>query len=92
MVTVSHSSVFEFSRWGEFCKEVSAVAWVLRLIRDCKLRGDKYTGPLTYEELNKAKMKLFQSVQRETYGKKFETIPPSFLISKLDPFHTCWYV
>ena len=71
-VTVSHSSVFKFSRWGEFCKAVSVVAWVLRFIHNCKYKGDEATGPLKYEELSKAKLKLFQSVQREVYDKEFK--------------------
>ncbi len=91
-VTVSHSSVFEFGRWGEFCKAVRVVAWVLRFIRNCKLRGERCTGPLMYEELSKAKMNLFQCVQREAYDKEFEflsqgkAIPQSSSLGKLDPF------
>ena len=47
---------------------------------------------MTYEELRKAKVKLFQSVQREAYDKEFEAlsqgkaIPQSSPLSKFDPF------
>ncbi|KAK3878755.1 hypothetical protein Pcinc_016567 [Petrolisthes cinctipes] len=91
-VTEAHSSVFEFSRYSGFCKAVNVVAWVLRFIRNCKSKGDKDTGQLTYEELSKAKVKLFQSVQLEAYSQEFEAlskgkaIPQNSPICKLDPF------
>lgn len=50
IVIASHLSVFEFSRWGEFCKAVSNVAWELGFIHKCKLSGDKDTGSLIYNE------------------------------------------
>ncbi|KAK3889709.1 hypothetical protein Pcinc_006275 [Petrolisthes cinctipes] len=91
-VTEAHSSVFEFSRYSGFCKAVNVVAWVLRFICNCKSKGDKDTGQLTYEELSKAKVKLFQSVQLEAYSQEFEAlskgkaIPQNSPICKLDPF------
>lgn len=91
-VTEAFSSVFEFTRYGSFCKAVNVVAWVLRFVHNCKRKGDRDSGQLTYEELSKAKMKLLQSVQLEAYSHEFEAlsrgkaIPQSSPICKLDPF------
>ncbi|XP_076038655.1 uncharacterized protein LOC143023882 [Oratosquilla oratoria] len=49
------TSVFGFSRYSEFSKVMNIVAWVKRFIINCKPDGTKHSGPLTYEELIKAK-------------------------------------
>lgn len=87
-----YSSVFEFDRWGEFSKAIRVVAWVMRFINNCKLEGNKDTDVLTYVELSKAKVKLFQCVQREAYDKEYQAlsqgkaISQSSSLSKLGPF------
>lgn len=84
--------LFEFTRWDKLNKAVSVVAWVMRFISNCKLRGDKSKGHLTYEELTKAKPKAIYCVQREAYSKEIATITQGKTIScnssvwKLDPF------
>ncbi|XP_068208418.1 uncharacterized protein [Palaemon carinicauda] len=84
--------VFEFFRWSKFPKALNIVAWTLRFIKNCKPQSTKYFGPLTYEELTKAKTKLFHCVQREAYpqdivaltqGKQLKKGSP---LNKLDPF------
>ena len=59
--------VFEFSRYSSFQKVLNAVAWVMRFINNVKCQSVKCSGPLSYEELTKAKVKVFCCVQREEY-------------------------
>ena len=85
-------TLFEFTRWSSFYKAVNVVAWTIRFIANCKPKGKKCSGPLTYEELIQAKVKLFCSVQREVYSKEIEALrqckplSKGSLLMKLDPF------
>ena len=84
--------VFEFSRWSRFPLTLNIVAWTLRFINNCKPHSVKYSGPLSYSELSKAKTKFYFCVQREAFpyeiraldqGKQLNKGSP---LSKLDPF------
>ena len=41
----------------------------MRFINNCKDKVNKCSGPLTYDELTKAKVKMIHCVQREAYPK-----------------------
>ncbi|XP_068208316.1 uncharacterized protein [Palaemon carinicauda] len=70
-----------------------SILWLgLRFTKNCKPQSTKYFGPLTYDELTKAKTKLFHCVQRDAYpqdilaltqGKQLKRGSP---LNKLDPF------
>lgn len=83
--------VFEFSQWSEFCKTVNIVAWVMRFINNGKRGDNKSKGPLSYDELSKAKIRVFIGVQRDHYFKEYEalrqgkSLPLSSTLRKLDP-------
>ena len=66
--------VFEFTRCSTFCKSLNVVAWTMRFITNCKSGGKKYSGPLTYEELTKAKVKLLAFVQRDAFSNEIEAL------------------
>ena len=89
---IAVNTVFEFTRWSSFCKAVNVVAWTIRFIANCKPEGKKCSGPLTYEELTQAKVKLLCYVQREVYWKEIEALWQCKSLSrgsplrKLDPF------
>ncbi|XP_076030378.1 uncharacterized protein LOC143018674 [Oratosquilla oratoria] len=59
------TSVFDFSRYSELSKVMDIVAWVKRFDINCKPDGTKHSGPLTYEELIKAKDSILICVQKE---------------------------
>ena len=42
----------------------------MRFINNCKDKVNKCSGPLTYDELTKAKVKMIHCVQREAYPKE----------------------
>ena len=64
------TSLFEFDRWSHFSKAQHIVAWVLRFVHNCKMHVIKClgtSGPLTSDELDKAKTKMIYCVLREVY-------------------------
>ena len=68
------ASVFDFSKWSHFTKVLNIIAWVLRFVNNSKHGSIKFSGPLTYDELSKAKIKIFMCVQREFYEKEINAI------------------
>ena len=58
------ASVFDFSKWSHFTKVLNIIAWVLRFVNNSKHGSIKFSGPLTYDELSKVKIKIFTCVQR----------------------------
>ncbi|XP_076047992.1 uncharacterized protein LOC143029232 [Oratosquilla oratoria] len=86
------TSVFDFSRYSEFSKVMNIVAWVKRFIINCKPDGTKHSGPLTYEELIKAKDNILICVQKESYENERNALsqgkplPRNSSLIKYDPF------
>ncbi|XP_076037767.1 uncharacterized protein LOC143023139 [Oratosquilla oratoria] len=86
------TSVFDFSRYSEFSKVMNIVAWVKRFINNCKPDGTKHSGPLTYEELIKAKDNILVCVQKESYENERNAlsqgkpIPRISSLIRYDPF------
>lgn len=86
------SSVFDFSRCSDFTKVMNIVAWVRRFIHNCKPNGTKHSGPLTYEELSKAKDYILICVQKESYEKERNALsqgkplPRNSFLRELNPF------
>ena len=86
------ASVFDFSKWSHFTKVLNIIAWVLRFVNNSKHGSIKYSGPLTYDELSKAKIKIFMCVQREFYEREINALsvgyplPKNSSLRKLDPF------
>ena len=86
------ASVFDFSKWSHFTKVLNIIAWVLRFVNNSKHGSIKFSGPLTYDELSKAKIKIFMCVQGEFYEKEINalsvgnSLPKNSSLRKLDPF------
>ena len=84
--------VLPVERWGSFTKCIRVIAWMLRFVSNSKRGVMKQAGELTYDELHKAKMRLFQYVQQLAYPKELEAlgrdlpVPRGSAIVKLDPF------
>lgn len=89
------TSVFEFSRRRDFTKVLNIVAWVRRFFHNCTPNGTKHTGPLTYEELNKAKDNIVICVQKDSYEKEIKALSQgkprlkNSSLRKLEPFLDC---
>ena len=86
------TSVFDFRRCNDFTKVMNIVDWVRRFILNCRSNGTKHSGPLTYEELSKAKDNIFICVQKESYEKERSVLsqgkplPKNSSLRKLNPF------
>ena len=82
----------DFSRCGNFTKALNCFAWVLRFVNNCKPLAVKISGPLSYKELEEAKIRLFFCVQREKYTQEItaltfgKSLPKGSAISKFNPF------
>ena len=85
-------SVFDFRKWSSFTKILNVVAWVFRFVNNSKCNSTKLSGPLTYDELSKAKIKIFMSIQSEFYEKEIHALslsnplPRNSSLRRLDPF------
>ncbi|XP_064102656.1 uncharacterized protein LOC135212813 [Macrobrachium nipponense] len=88
----SDPPLFEFSRWSSFLKALNVVGWVLRFVGNCRASSLKAGGPLTYEELTKAKVKLLYYAQRDAFAReinalgKSQPLPKGSPLVKLDPY------
>lgn len=64
----------------------------MKFINNCKSSGTKLSGPLTYDELTKAKDKIFICVQKEYYEREINALSQgnpllrNSSLWKLDPF------
>ncbi|KAK4324412.1 hypothetical protein Pmani_004972 [Petrolisthes manimaculis] len=86
------SPVFDFKRCSDFTKVMNIFAWVKRFILNCRSNTTKLSGPLTYEELSKAKENILICVQKESYEKEINALsqgkplPKDSSLRKLNPF------
>ena len=84
--------LFDFHKWSHFNTAHYVVALVLRFINNCKPHISKLSGPLTSDEWDNAKIKLFYCVQREAYPQEIsallrnKSLPKGSKLIKLDPF------
>ncbi|XP_063601659.1 uncharacterized protein LOC134777731 [Penaeus indicus] len=91
-VSVTTPKIFEFERWSQFNKAHHVVAWVMRFINNTRPHSVKVSGPLSSDELVKAKTKLFYCVQREKFAheiadlRKGKSPARSSPLCRLDPF------
>ena len=79
--------VFEFSRYSSFQKVLNVVAWVMKFINNVRPQSVKCSGPLSYEELTKAKVKVFCCVQREEYPQEIRAMAQVKQICKRSPLN-----
>lgn len=84
-------NLFDIKRWNNFSKALNIVAWVLRFINNSQPGCIPFYGPLTYDEITKAKSKLFYSVQQDVYSREVAALKAGKVIhkgsslNKLDP-------
>ena len=88
----STSLGIDYSRFGHFTKALSVFAWVIRFVNNCKPHAVKCSGPLSYSELDQAKIRLFCYIQKEKYSREItaltlgKSLPKDSAISKFNPF------
>ena len=91
----SVQSILELSRWSSFGKALRVVAWVLRFLsnlRRSKVQSPCVSGGLSYEELERAKLKILTYVQQKEYSKELHAlrkglpVPKGSSLQKLSPF------
>ncbi|XP_063607690.1 uncharacterized protein LOC134782212 [Penaeus indicus] len=91
-VSVTPPKIFEFERWSQFNKAHHVVALVMRFINNTRPHSVKVSGPLSSDELVKAKTKLFYCVQRKKFAheiadlRKGKSPARSSSLCRLDPF------
>ncbi len=86
------SPVFKFKRWGDFSKTQCVVAWVLRYTHNCITPDNKISGPLSFKEMDDAKVKVFYHMQRDIFPYEIKALlsdkllPKRSKLNNLDPF------
>ena len=93
MVSHPQTSEVEVERWSSFKKALRIVAWIGRYVHNSQLPGShRQKGDLSYDEISRAKVNLFMSVQNKCYETEIKVlqqgklIPKTSSLVKLNPF------
>ena len=84
---------FNFQRIGKFTKVVNTLAYIYRVIKNCKLpRSQRLTGPLSAEEVASATTQLWRLQQKFAFQPELtclrqgKALPKGSALSRLNPF------
>ena len=92
LISVNVSPIFIFERHSSLMKIINIVAWVHRFINNCLCHRSRRTkGPLTSQEINLAKVRVWRTLQQQIYGQEISQLQQgrplhkSSQIGKLNP-------
>lgn len=84
---VIESPFLQVERWGKFTKAIRIMGWILRLRDNFKKKKDRNHGKLSYEELDRAKCKLFYCIQQEAYRVECANLREGKPLSRSSPLY-----
>ena len=92
-VEAVHESNFSFTRIGKLNKAINALAYIYRVINNCKLpRSEWLRGPLAAEEMASATTHLWRLQQQSAFKQESEcltqgkNLPKGSALTRLNPF------
>ena len=83
-VTQVSEPIIDINRHRTLTKAMRVMAYALRFIHNCRNRGDKHEGELTFSEISVAKLQLFKETQK-CYSEEISSLKEKGKISKSSP-------
>ena len=76
--------VIDIERHSTLTKAIRVMAYALRFIHNCRNRGDKHEGELTFSEISAAKLQLLKENQK-VYSEEISSLKETGKVSKSSP-------